>query len=102
MTDVTASASGNSDNVGVQISGGSTTMTDSTASASASRNIDTAVQIIGGSVTIRQSQLSATGTGQNTALAQDGGSAKVALSQLVGGLKGTTMACSASTTTTRT
>jgi hypothetical protein len=88
MTDVTASASGNSDNVGVQISGGSTTMTDSTASASGSRNIDTALQIIGGSVTVRQSQLSATGTGQNTALAQDGGSAKVALSQLVGGTEG--------------
>jgi hypothetical protein len=63
-------------------------MTDSTASASGSRNIDTALQIIGGSVTVRQSQLSATGTGQNTALAQDGGSAKVALSQLVGGTEG--------------
>lgn len=88
MTNVTASASGNGDNVGVQISGGSTTMTDSTATASGGRNIDMAVQIITGSVAIRQSQLSATGTGQNQALAQDGGSAEVALSQLVGGTEG--------------
>jgi len=91
LTHVSAETTGvdNSFHIGVSNTGNTRpTMTDVTASASASRNIDTAVQIIGGSVTIRQSQLSATGTGQNTALAQDGGSAKVALSQLVGGTEG--------------
>jgi hypothetical protein len=91
LTHVSAETTGadNSFHIGVSNTGNSRpTMTDSTASASGSRNIDTALQIIGGSVTVRQSQLSATGTGQNTALAQDGGSAKVALSQLVGGTEG--------------
>jgi hypothetical protein len=89
MTDVTASASGSSSrNVGVHISGGSTTMTGVTASASGSRNPNTAVQIDDGSVTISQSTLSATGPGQDEALANDGGSAKIAVSQLVGGTQG--------------
>jgi hypothetical protein len=89
MTDVMASASGSSSrNAGVLVSGGSTTMSDVTASASGSRNPNTAVQIDDGSVTINQSKLSATGPGQDEALAQDGGSAKVALSQLVGAVEG--------------
>ena len=46
------------------------------------------MQIDDGSVTINQSKLSATGPGQDEALAQDGGSAKVALSQLVGAVEG--------------
>jgi hypothetical protein len=90
MTDVTASASGNSSrNFGVQISGGSTTMTGVTATASGSRNPNTAVQLVGGSATSRQSKLSAIGPGQNGALENDGGgsSAKVAVSQLVGGIQ---------------
>ena len=62
-------------------------MTGVTASASGSRNPNTAVQIDGGSATIRQSELSATGPGQDVALAIDGGSAKVAVSQLVGGVQ---------------
>ena len=74
-------------NVGVQISGGSTTMTGVMASASGSRNPNTAVQIDSGSATIRQSERSATGPGQDEALANDGGSAKVAVSQLVGGVQ---------------
>jgi hypothetical protein len=88
LTHVSAETTGadNSFHIGVSNTGNSRpTMTEATASASGSRNIDTAVQI---SVTIRQSQLSATGTGQNTALEQDGGSAKVALSQLVGATEG--------------
>ena len=88
MTDVTASASGNSSrNVGVEILGGSTTMIGVTASASGSRNPNTGVQIDNGSATIRQSKLSATGSGQDLALANDGGSAKIAVSQLVGGIQ---------------
>jgi hypothetical protein len=88
MTDVTASASGNtSRNFGVEISGGSTTMISVTASALGSRNPNTGVEIENGGVTIRQSKLSATGPGQDLALANDGGSAKVAVSELVGGIQ---------------
>jgi hypothetical protein len=88
MTDVTASASGSSSrNVGVEILGGSTTMIGVTASASGSRNPNTGVQIDAGSATIRQSTLSGTGSGQDLALANDGGNAKIAVSQLVGGIQ---------------
>jgi hypothetical protein len=53
------------------------------------------VQVDNGSATIRQSKLSATGSGQNLALATDGGSAKVAVSQLAGGIQasGNSMQC---------
>lgn len=86
MTNVMASASGNSSrNVGVEILGGSTTMIGVTASGS--RNPNTGVQIDNGSATIRQSKLSAAGSGQDLALANEGGSAKIAVSQLVGGIQ---------------
>jgi hypothetical protein len=65
-------------------------MTDVTATASGSRNPNTAVQLVGGSATSRQSKLSAIGHGQNGVLENDGGgggSAKVAVSQLVGGIQ---------------
>jgi hypothetical protein len=63
-------------------------MTDVTATASGSRNPNTGVQIDDGSATIRQSKLSATGPGQNEALEQDNGIAKIAVSQFVGGIEG--------------
>jgi hypothetical protein len=82
---------GNPDvHIGVSNQGDSQpTMTDVTATASGSRNPNTAVQLVGGSATSRQSKLSAIGPGQNGALENDGGgsSAKVAVSQLVGGIQ---------------
>jgi hypothetical protein len=91
LTHVSANTSGgdNGFHIGVSTQGRSQpTMTDVTASASGSRNPNTAVQIDDGSVTISQSTLSATGPGQDEALANDGGSAKIAVSQLVGGTQG--------------
>jgi hypothetical protein len=45
------------------------------------------MEIEAGSATIRQSKLSATGPGQDLALSSDGGTTKVAVSQLVGGIQ---------------
>jgi hypothetical protein len=90
MTHVIARTIGGDPNVHIGVSNqgdSQPTMTDVTASASGSRNPNTAVQIVGGSATIRQSKLSATGPGQNGALDNDGGSAKVAVSQVVGGIQ---------------
>jgi hypothetical protein len=91
MTDVTATAStapGSSFAYAVFDNGSSPTMTDVTATASGATSIKYGVfNQNNSSPTIRQSELSVPPSGSNNALAQiEGGSSKVALSQLVGGV----------------
>jgi hypothetical protein len=91
MTDVTATASGGSFVYAVFDNGSNPTMTDVTATASGGTSANYGVwNQTGSSPTIRQSKLS----GSTFSLAQtDGGSAKVALSQLVGGVGGGPVQC---------
>jgi hypothetical protein len=91
MTNVTATASGGSFSYGVFNSNSNPTMTDVTATASGGSSANYGVwNQNNSSPTIRQSELS----GTTDALAQtDGGSSKVALSQLVGGVGGGPVQC---------
>jgi hypothetical protein len=94
MTDVTATASGGTFSYGVFNSGSSPTMTDVTATASGGSSANYGVwDQTGSSPTIKQSKLSGTSNSLWHDPAFGGGTAKVALSQLVEPVGGSSFQC---------
>jgi hypothetical protein len=94
MTDVTATASGGTFSYGVFNSGSSPTITDVTATASGGSSANYGVwDQTGSSPTIKQSKLSGTTNSLFHDPAFGGGTAKVALSQLVGPVGGSSFQC---------
>jgi hypothetical protein len=94
ITDVTATASGGTFSYGVFNSGSSPTITDVTATASGGSSANYGVwDQTGSSPTIKQSKLSGTTNSLFHNPAFGGGTAKVALSQLVGPVGGSSFQC---------